>query len=260
MARRTDRQTDTTPRKAGHPSHISIATAKKEPFAFGDQLPSGRDGTLLCSAGPEWYGYLGIIDTEASTWAPAVGRPSKSAGCLAAQKKKKKKHCSNRQANSCARTALTESLHQEEPVVFLCQARDVRQNCPRCHLHPCLHRSVQTLQFSDTAVMKGGSQLHCDGLPLVPKHRAQPSLPPPLRRGGPCAINIHMSTAVTGLRKKKGDTNLFGWWLWWLWWLWCRPYKNERVSVDTHACMQLIKWASASALAPSAGLSSRKKP
>ena len=39
-----------------------------------------------------------------------------------------------------------------------------------------------------TAVMKGGSQLHCDGLPLVPKHRAQPSLPPPLRRGGqhPC--------------------------------------------------------------------------
>ena len=82
-----DRQTDTTPRKAGHPSHISIATTKKVPFAFGDQLLTGRDGTLLCSAGPEWYGYLGIIDTEASTWAPAVGRPSKSAGCLAAQKK-----------------------------------------------------------------------------------------------------------------------------------------------------------------------------
>ena len=40
-----------------------------------------------CSAGPEWYGYLGIIDTEAITGAPAVGRPSKSAGCLAAQKK-----------------------------------------------------------------------------------------------------------------------------------------------------------------------------
>ena len=88
--RQTDRQTDTTPRKAGHPSHISIATTKKVPFAFGDQLLTGRDGTLLCSAGPEWYGYLGIIDTEASTWAPAVGRPSKSAGCLAAQNKKKK--------------------------------------------------------------------------------------------------------------------------------------------------------------------------
>ena len=61
------------------------------PFAFGDQLLTGRDGTLLCSAGPEWYGYLGIIDTEASTWAPAIGRPSKSGGCLAAQKKEKKK-------------------------------------------------------------------------------------------------------------------------------------------------------------------------
>ena len=71
-----DRQTDTTPRKAGHPSHVSIATTKKVPFAFRDQLLTGRDGTLLCSAGPEWYGYLGIIDTEASTWAPAVGRPS----------------------------------------------------------------------------------------------------------------------------------------------------------------------------------------
>ena len=87
----TDRQTDTTPRKAGRPGHISIATTKKVPFASGDQLLTGRDGTLLCSAGPEWYGYLGIIDTEASTWAPAVGRPSKSAGCLAAQKKKEKK-------------------------------------------------------------------------------------------------------------------------------------------------------------------------
>ena len=48
--------------------------------------------------------------------------------------------------------------------------------------------------------------------------------------------------------------------LWWLWWLLCRLCNNERVSVDTHACMQLVKWASASALAPSAGLSSRKKP
>ena len=66
------------------------------PFAFGDQLLTGRDGTLLCSAGSEWYGYLGIIDTEASTWAPPVGRPSKSAGCLAAQKKKKNSRQSRR--------------------------------------------------------------------------------------------------------------------------------------------------------------------
>ena len=47
-----DRQTDTTPRKAGRPSHISIATTKKVPFAFGGQLLTGRDGTLLRSAGP----------------------------------------------------------------------------------------------------------------------------------------------------------------------------------------------------------------
>ena len=85
------RQTDTTPRKADHSSHISRATTKKVPFAFGDQMLTGRDGTLLRSAGPEWYGYRGIIDTEASTWALAVGRPSKSAGCLTAQKRKKKK-------------------------------------------------------------------------------------------------------------------------------------------------------------------------
>ena len=74
-----DRQTDTTPRKAGHMSHVSIATSKKKvPFAFGDQLLTGRDGTLLCSAGPEWYGYHGIIDTEASTWAPASRQQKKT--------------------------------------------------------------------------------------------------------------------------------------------------------------------------------------
>ena len=37
-----------------------------------------------------------------------------------------------------------------------------------------------------TAVMKGGSQLHCDGLPLMPQHGGQPSLPPPF---GGAAIN-----------------------------------------------------------------------
>ena len=74
-----DRQTDTTPRKAGQPSHISIATTKKVPFAFGDQLLTSRDGTMLCSAGPEWYGYLGIIKKNScrqsrrtSTWPPIV--------------------------------------------------------------------------------------------------------------------------------------------------------------------------------------------
>ena len=39
-------------------------------------------------------------------------------------------------------------------MVFLCQARNVRQNRARCHLHPCLHRSVQTLQFSDCAICR----------------------------------------------------------------------------------------------------------
>ena len=42
-----DRQTDTTPRKAGHPSHISIATTKKVPFAFGDQLLTGHTDDLV---------------------------------------------------------------------------------------------------------------------------------------------------------------------------------------------------------------------
>ena len=49
-----------------------------------------KNGTLRCSAGLEWHGYHGISDTEASASAPAVGRPSKSAGCLAAHKRKKK--------------------------------------------------------------------------------------------------------------------------------------------------------------------------
>ena len=40
---------------------------------------------------------------------------------------------------------------------------------------------------------------------------------------------------------------------------WCGPWDHKRVSGDTLACVQRIKWASASALAPSAGLSSRKK-
>ena len=42
---------------------------------------------LQCSAGPEWYGCHGTVGTLASTYAPAVGRPSESAGCLAGRKK-----------------------------------------------------------------------------------------------------------------------------------------------------------------------------
>ena len=36
--------------------------------------------------------------------------------------------------------------------------------------------------------MQGRSELHCDGLPLMPEHGARPSLSPP-HRGGPCAIS-----------------------------------------------------------------------
>ena len=86
-------------------------------------------------------------------------------GALAAREKKSGQHRRGvswrlwytfpiERANAYARTALTESLPQEEPVVFLCQARDVRQKRPRYHLHPCLHRSVQTLQFSGCAICR----------------------------------------------------------------------------------------------------------
>ena len=50
-----------------------------------------KNGTLRCSAGLEWHGCHGISDTEANALAPAVGQPSKSAGCLAAKKNSKKK-------------------------------------------------------------------------------------------------------------------------------------------------------------------------
>ena len=45
---------------------------------------SERDGTLQCS----WYGCHGTFGALVSTWAPAVGRPSESAGCLATPEKK----------------------------------------------------------------------------------------------------------------------------------------------------------------------------
>ena len=124
--------------------------------------------SLLCSAGPEWHGYLVIIDyrgqhlgtsgwtTVEVRWVPrsTKKRRKKKRATWTRHKLETKVHCSNRQPNSYARTALTESLSQEEPGVFLCQARNVRQNRPRCHLHPCLHRSVQTLQFSDCAICR----------------------------------------------------------------------------------------------------------
>ena len=48
--------------------------------------------------------------------------------------------------------------------------------------------------------------------------------------------------------------------VWWLWWLWCGPVCNVRMSVHAHArCNKLKRTsASASAQAPSAGLTSQK--
>ena len=74
--------------------------------------------------------------------------------------------------------------------------------------------------------MKGGSQLHWNGLPLVPQYGAQPSLPPPL--GGTCAINIHVDSWSFATSYTKKKQLLSGNVLWWLWWvvvgcgvLWC---------------------------------------
>ena len=75
-----------------HRKQVTLAAVnnnKKSTYRFWSiKHLSVRDGTLLCNAGPEWYGYHGTFGTLVSTWAPAVGRPSESAGRLAARKKK----------------------------------------------------------------------------------------------------------------------------------------------------------------------------
>ena len=81
----TDRQTQLQS-KASHGKREKKTTASCAIRLWRTEALRPRNGTLQCSAGPDWHGYHGIIDTEASTWAPAVGRPSKSAGCLAAHK------------------------------------------------------------------------------------------------------------------------------------------------------------------------------
>ena len=86
-----DRQTDTSPKKAGHSSLNMKNTTEKCLARMEIKCSQRKNGTLRCSAGLEWHGYHGISDTEASAKAPAVGHPSKSAGCLAAQKKMLKK-------------------------------------------------------------------------------------------------------------------------------------------------------------------------
>ena len=72
-------------------TRVAFNSYKKVPTASGDQQLSARHGTLQCSAGPEWYGCHGTIDTLTSIWAPAVGRPSESAGCSQHAKKTRQK-------------------------------------------------------------------------------------------------------------------------------------------------------------------------
>ena len=57
-------------------TQVVFNNCNKMPYRFWrDTQLSERDGTLQCSAGPEWYGCHSINDTLASTWCPAVGQP-----------------------------------------------------------------------------------------------------------------------------------------------------------------------------------------
>ena len=66
-------------------SHLSYSTTTKVPCRFWrvKQL-SERDGTLRCSADPEWYGCHGTFGTLASTCAPAARKKTgRSSGTVA---------------------------------------------------------------------------------------------------------------------------------------------------------------------------------
>ena len=88
-ARSTDEEDKTTTPHRKQATLVAVNYHKKRTYRFWRvKHLSERDGTVQCSAGPEWYGCHGTFGTLASTWAPAVGRPT-SAGCLAAREKKK---------------------------------------------------------------------------------------------------------------------------------------------------------------------------
>ena len=87
---------------------VAFDNYKKVPYRFWrDQQLSERDGSLQCSAGPERYGYHSINDTLASMWAPAVGRPSESAGCSTQKKTRERNNCGSHPE----RRLQTEALH-----------------------------------------------------------------------------------------------------------------------------------------------------
>ena len=119
---RTPRQHKTTTPFRKQATLVAIDYTKKCLSLLESKHLLERDGTLQCSAGPEWYGCHGTFRTLASTWAPAVGRPSESTGCLAARKKKKgKKHAEHQTRNhtGCTRESLI-SLRDDIPNLKCC--------------------------------------------------------------------------------------------------------------------------------------------
>ena len=68
------RQDNNSVQKAGNSRRSRLLQKKYLSLSESKHL-SERDGTLQCSAGPEWYGCHGTFGTLASTWATAVGQP-----------------------------------------------------------------------------------------------------------------------------------------------------------------------------------------
>ena len=69
---------------------------------------------------------------------------------------------------------------------------------------------------------------------LVPKHRAQPSLPPPLRSGGPQRrqplASCFGSTTEKSRATREGNLESNALWRLWWWWLWllCRKHTVQK--------------------------------
>ena len=106
--------------------------------------------------------------------------------------------------------------------------------------------------------MKGCGQLSCDGHPLVPQPRAEPSLPLP-PRGASGTMGAISTRAIRWVLKHHGHTNketrVWVKRLWCVWrgvvwcgvgcgvWCLCGSDDSEHaVSVQGHAYVQLIGW------------------
>ena len=101
------------------------ATKKCLPL-YGEttSLRARRDSAVQCW--PKWYGCQGIDNALASTWAAAVGRPSKSAGCLAAREKKVLRI--TKQGSHTERRLHTKVLHANIEI-----ERSISEACPLSH-------------------------------------------------------------------------------------------------------------------------------